>query len=73
LFWDDELRSPADFGRNPLWVANYGVKAPKLPSTWKSYAFRQYSDSGHVDGVPGGCDLDSLAGSTSDLDALKMA
>lgn len=70
-FWD-VLGDPGGFNRYPLWVANYGVSYPKLPSGWASYAFWQYSESGTVDGAGGHVDLDRFNGSADDLSALTL-
>ena len=40
-----------------LWVANYGVPAPSVPSPWKNWAAWQYSETGSVQGVTGNVDL----------------
>ena len=46
----------------PLWVANYtsGSK-PLMPVGWTKYAMWQYSETGHVDGIVGHCDLNRRA------------
>ncbi|MEP4769439.1 MAG: glycoside hydrolase family 25 protein [Roseibium sp.] len=55
-FWQG-LRSPKMDG-HPLWIANYEVDSPKIPSPWKSYRFWQYSDNGRIDGIDCAVDLD---------------
>ncbi|MCL6454381.1 MAG: peptidoglycan-binding protein [Alicyclobacillus sp.] len=50
------------FTRYPLWIADYGVSKPALPPGWTSWAYWQYSDSGHVDGIAGVVDMDYIAG-----------
>jgi GH25 family lysozyme M1 (1,4-beta-N-acetylmuramidase) len=47
-------------GYDPLWVADYGVSAPVLPSGWGNYTLWQYSDSGTVSGISGEVDQDYL-------------
>ena len=42
----------------PLWVAEYGVDAPKPNGKWDCYAGFQYSETGRVDGINGDVDLD---------------
>jgi GH25 family lysozyme M1 (1,4-beta-N-acetylmuramidase) len=39
-----ELTGNADFTDCDLWVANYGVVAPKIPVPWKVYKIWQYTD-----------------------------
>lgn len=46
-----------DLATVPLWIANYEVSAPVIPAPWSDYVAWQYSDKGHVDGVPGIVDL----------------
>ena len=53
-----------------LWVANYGVSCPGLPSEWPSWSFWQNSGSGSVSGISGGTDTDVFNGSLSQLTAL---
>lgn len=70
-FWNDHLTG--DFSSYPLWVAQYGVSAPKLPRGWTDWNFWQYSQSGKVDGVSGNVDLDYFQGSLQDLTAFTGA
>lgn len=45
-------QSEREFFKNfPLWVANYGVTSPRLPSIWDSWVIWQYSESEIVPGV----------------------
>ena len=64
-FWNQYVSG--DFSSYPLWIADYGVSQPKIPSTWKSWSFWQSSQSGSVAGVTGTVDMDVFAGSASDL------
>ena len=64
-FWNTTIN--ADFSKYPLWIAEYGVSQPKIPSSWKSWTFWQSSQSGSVAGVTGSVDTDVFAGSISDL------
>lgn len=43
-----------------LWVANYGVTTPTLPTDWTIYKYWQYSNSGTVAGINGNVDLNRL-------------
>lgn len=45
-----------DWSRYPLWTAAY-TQNPIMPKGWTEWDFWQYSSSGSVDGVPGGCDM----------------
>lgn len=47
-------------GVYPLWIAEYGVKAPKNNKIWDSWIGFQYSSSGKVLGISGFCDLNEL-------------
>ncbi|HEY9778389.1 MAG TPA: glycoside hydrolase family 25 protein [Planktothrix sp.] len=48
----------------PLWIANYNVSQPTIPSPWSTYVFWQYSDTGRLSGINGDVDLD-VASATS--------
>lgn len=50
------------FSSYPLWVANYGVTCPLMPTGWTDWVFWQSSESGRVDGVTGNVDLDTFNG-----------
>lgn len=67
-YWDS-LGTSA-FGRYPLWVAEYGVSSPKLPSGWTSWTFWQFSESGTVAGISGSVDLDVFSGSLAELQGM---
>ena len=50
----------------PLWVAHWGVRSPTLPAgDWDGHGWVvwQHSSTGHVRGVGGNVDLDTLSGS----------
>lgn len=47
-------------GAYPLWIAEYGVKAPKDNRVWSSWIGFQYSDKGNVAGVSGNCDINEF-------------
>lgn len=61
-----------------LWIANYGVKSPLIPRTWKRKDSRgkplgatiwQYTGSGTFPGLKGKIDMNLFRGSESDLRA----
>jgi lysozyme len=53
-----------------LWIAHYKVAAPRTPSTWASWTFWQYLDTGSVEGVHGNVDCDRFNGLPEDLQNL---
>ncbi len=57
------------FTAYPMWVANWGVSCPSMPSGWTSWKFWQYADSGTVNGISGNVDHDEFNGSLADLKA----
>lgn len=61
-FWNNDVG--ADFGRYPLWIAQYGVAAPTVPTGWSAWSFWQHSEQGSVAGVAGEVDLDVYAGAS---------
>lgn len=61
-YWNANLNS--DFGKYPLWVAEYGVAEPRAVNGWTNWTFWQYSQSGKVEGVSTGVDLDHFNGTS---------
>ena len=68
-FWNTDVQS-MNFSDIPLWVGNWNVSCPTLPTGWTSWLFWQHSDSGSVAGVSDMVDLDTFNGSAQDLAAL---
>lgn len=64
------LSSYAGLGGYPLWVANYGVSCPDVPSPWSTYTFWQSSSTGSISAISGALDLDSFNGTLAQLHAL---
>ena len=63
----------ADHGY-PLWIAHWHVRAPDVPAAdWggRSWSHWQYSNTGHVHGIPTAVDRDHFAG--TDLRATEIA
>ncbi len=54
-------------GAYPLWVANYGVTCPTMPSGFTAWKFWQSSSTGNVSGISGAVDLDEFQGTLADL------
>ena len=65
-FWD-ALPNTSQFADNILWVANWGVSCPSLPSGWSTWKFWQNADNGTVSGISGGVDTDEFNGSLAQL------
>ncbi|MBN1945351.1 MAG: hypothetical protein JW797_06710 [Bradymonadales bacterium] len=65
-FWNTSVQSNA-FSGYPLWVANWGVDCPNLPTAWSDWVFWQTSATGRIDGISGDVDTDVFNG---DIDAL---
>jgi lysozyme len=58
-YWQTYTAACTDFAAYPLWVAEYGVPAPRaLPAGWADYTFWQYTQT-----------LPALPGTTTPLDA----
>jgi GH25 family lysozyme M1 (1,4-beta-N-acetylmuramidase) len=64
--WEGSVCS-GDFSDLHLWVANWGVGCPSVPSPWSDWVFWQTSATGSVSGISGAVDLDVFNGT---LDAL---
>ncbi len=71
-FWNGSVGSTA-FSATPLWVANWGVTCPDLPTAWSGWSFWQYADDGTVGGITGAVDEDEFNGSLADLEAFAGA
>jgi MYXO-CTERM domain-containing protein len=65
-YWDADVASTA-FAANPLWVANWGVTCPSLPTGWSNWEFWQDADNGSVAGISGAVDTDEFNGSLAQL------
>ena len=57
----------ADFGRYPLWVADYGTSRPRLPLGWHDWHFWQLLQASRKAGLPAQVDLSVYKGTTGDL------
>jgi len=67
-FWDSSVGG-SSFSTD-LWIANYGVSSPDVPTPyWSDWQIWQYSSVGSVSGVQGLVDLDKFNGSLADLQA----
>ena len=56
--WLEVMQNETRWASRRLWVANYGVTVPKLPSPWKKWCVWQYSSTGRLNGYAGNLDLD---------------
>jgi GH25 family lysozyme M1 (1,4-beta-N-acetylmuramidase) len=64
--WEGSVQSSA-FASDPLWIGNWGVSCPNLPSAWTSWVIWQDSNTATVAGVSGNVDHDKFNGSAGDL------
>ena len=60
------------FGSYPLWVANYGVTCPTMPSGWTKWKMWQNADNGSISGIAGGVDTDIFEGNLTALQAFAL-
>ena len=65
VFWDMHMNS--QFGRYPLWIAEYRPRPPTLPAGWSAWTFWQSSETLTTPGVIGNVDSDSYAGTYAEL------
>ena len=56
--WLEIMQNETRWASRRLWVANYGVTVPRLPSPWKKWCVWQYSSTGRLNGYSGNLDLD---------------
>ena len=68
-FWDAHFHE--SYGRYPLWVAEYGVEAPKLPEGWTGWVLWQFQGDADVPGVEKSADR-SKSHPEVELDALRI-
>jgi lysozyme len=63
VWWNKCTGKTRAFGSDQLWVQDprAGIRKPELPSGWTSWAYWQYSITGHVPGITGGTDLNRLS------------
>jgi GH25 family lysozyme M1 (1,4-beta-N-acetylmuramidase) len=67
-FWRENLRNTTAWSRsNPLWIAHYGVPAPRIYGGWGTWSFWQFTSTGRVPGVAGRCDRNKWNGTLSRL------
>jgi lysozyme len=59
-FWNNILGNPKDFASYPLWIADYDVTTPSVPSSWgaENWSIHQYQ--GNVANIPGVSGLGDL-------------
>ena len=58
--WLEVMQNETRWASRRLWVANYGVSVPRLPSPWKKWCVWQYSSTGRLNGYSGNLDLDKF-------------
>lgn len=58
--WLEVMQNETRWASRRLWVANYGVSVPRLPSPWKKWCAWQYSSTGRLKGYSGNLDLDKF-------------
>lgn len=56
--WIEVMQNETRWASRRLWVANYGVTVPRLPSPWKKWCVWQYSSTGRLNGYSSNLDLD---------------
>ncbi len=71
-YWNNQLGAPEStiLDRCPLVVASYGAPAPVLSNWANGPTVWQYSESGHVPGIVGNCDLDRFLGTLQEFHLL---
>jgi len=68
-YWSKCMAGSDQFSKNPLWLASYGTKNPKVPQGWDEFAFWQHSSTGKVPGISGPTDENVFKGSAEKLQA----
>ena len=57
-FWNDH--GNADFGDYPLWIAEYGVEAPKVPTGWRTWHLWQWQGNAALPEISAVVDLNRV-------------
>ena len=70
-FWLASVGS-STFADHPLWIANWDVTCPNLPTPWTNWQFWQHSSTGTVSGISGNVDLDWFNGDAAALQAFGV-
>lgn len=67
-FGNQYLNNP-EFADYHLWIAEYGVSAPKIPTAWKDkgWLMWQRSERGKIEGAVGNVDHDLLKGTPDEI------
>ena len=71
-FYTSTLGSPAALAAYPLWIANWQVTCPDVPSPWTDWSVWQDSDSGSISGIPTATDTDKFDGTVADLQCVGV-
>lgn len=56
----------------PLWISEWNVTEPGLPSGWSNWVFWQYTSGGTNPGIRGFVDLDAFHGNANEFDAIRI-
>jgi lysozyme len=70
-FWNT-LGTNGAFWACDLWVANWQVSSPAIPSDWATWNFWQYNDTGSIPGMSSPPDVDVFNGTLADLQAYAL-
>jgi lysozyme len=65
-YWDSSVGGSSAFASDPMWVANWGVPCPSMPTGWTGWSFWQYDDKGSVAGISP-VDTDEFNGTLAEL------
>jgi lysozyme len=67
-YWNS-LMTGVDVSGHDLWVANWGVSEPRLPTGWSIWTFWQQTSEGQITGHTGALDLNVFNGTEEQLRA----
>ncbi|MFE3191343.1 glycoside hydrolase family 25 protein [Nocardia sp. NPDC059240] len=67
-FWRTAMADTNQFTSYPLWIADYrGNDQPEVPGGWPAWTFWQTTDSGAINGIGAGVDLNVYSGAQGDF------
>ncbi|MCB1049242.1 MAG: hypothetical protein KDC71_01495 [Acidobacteria bacterium] len=67
-FWDTYLKEK--FTDHPLWVAEYEVENPQVPTGWQTWTLWQYTENGTISGVGTEVDISRYNGDAQTFQAM---
>jgi lysozyme len=72
-FWTNAMPAHAGAFGCRLWIADWGVREPRVPPPWTRWALWQTSSTGRLPGISTAVDLNRFNGTRAELEGLAAA